>query len=275
MKNVIDKIIEHQKRIKIITQPAVTAMSNLQNSALAKTIQNIDTSPVIEAVKNLTETVKHWQDIIEERDLTNDELSKFLSELNYPPLTWDLSTSLLQELNSKLGEVESFDEKIEMLDQFIVEIFNDKYLNDKLEFWRDFDCLKDRIHLIQEIVNGHKLELFSLSTLAVFPQIEGVLAENFPNLRDNKGNFTVPNQKKALEKILNTKFNQFDHNWESYYINEVLSSFRHLEPIENLSRHAIAHGASKDYGTIVNSTKSLMIFDYIITKVELYNINED
>lgn len=229
--------------------------------------------PIIRAAKDMAEVRNRWEEKLKVREFTLEDLSELLSELNYPPVSIDLSTKLLQNLNSQLKELENYNDKIGVLDQFIVGFFNNEYINEKLEVWNDMDCLKDRIHIVEEIIEAHKRELFSLSTLAVFPQIEGILAETFPHLKDNMGKFNGNSQKKALKVVLNTESNKFDGVWSSYYEENILKGFQHLEPIEHLSRHALAHGADKDYGNRVNSTKSLMIFDYIITKVELYRIS--
>lgn len=272
--NLTEKVAEHQRRVKKLTQnPAIEAAKRLKDNPAIMAAKRLQSNPAIEAAKKIAEVTNRWKEILKERELTLGELSELLSELNYPPVSTDLSIDLLQELNSQLKQSEDYNDKVEVLDQFIVEVFNNGYIDEKLKIWNEMDCLKDRIHIMKEIVEAHKLGFFSLSTLAVFPQIEGVLAETFPDLRSDKGKFTGYCQEKALKEVLDTESNKFDSVWSSYYKENTLKDFRHLEPMEHLSRHALAHGADKDYGTIVNSTKSIMIFDYIITKVELHSIS--
>ncbi|WP_371018965.1 hypothetical protein [Pseudalkalibacillus sp. JSM 102089] len=271
--NLLEKVAEHQRIMKDLMQSsAVEAMRKL--NGLNETLSSVSRA-VLEAQKQMTEVVNRWKELLRERDLTLEELAEFLAELNYPPISTDLSIDLLKDLNNQLRDLEDFDDQVSVLDKFIVEVFHHEYIDEKFEMWNEMDCLKDRIHIMEEIVMAHKLELFSLSTLAVFPQIEGVLAETFPDLRNNKGKFNGYYQKRALEKVLDTTSDKFDGVWSSYYNKNILKGFQHLKPIEHLSRHALAHGADKDYGTVVNSTKSLLIFDYIITELELYKFITD
>lgn len=251
--------------------PAIEAAKVFQDSPVIEAVERLKLSPAIEAAKKLKAVTHYWSDILKERELTLEELAEFLSDLNYPPISTDISTSLLQDLNERLKEAKD-SEKVEVLDSFIIRLFNDENVEEKLSEWIELECLKDRIHIISEIVQAHKHKLFSLSTLAIFPQIEGILAETFPELRSQAGKFTGHHQRKSLEEIFDNHPDKFNSIWSDYYDDNILNGFEHLKPIEYLSRHALAHGADKDYGTIVNSTKSLMIFDYIINKIELYRM---
>ncbi len=262
-------MFELAERLKNI--PAIEAVKIFQDSPVIEAVERLKLSPTIEAAKRLKAVTHYWSDILKERELTLEELAEFLSELNYPPISTDINISSLQDLNKQLKQAEDY-EKLEVLDGFILRMFNDEKVDDKLNEWIELECLKDRIHIINEIVQAHKHKLFSLSTLAIFPQIEGILAETFPELRSKEGKFTGHYQKKSLEEIFDTHPDKFNSIWSGYYDDNILKGFEHLKPIEYLSRHALAHGADKDYGTIVNSTKSLMIFDYIINKIELYRM---
>lgn len=278
----IQEYIEQQKRVSKHIEDSVSKLgSRIKNSASIEAVKNINPTPAvkkmtpaIEAVKlamsNMVEVTEHWKKLIKERELTEDELSKLLSDSNYPPVFTESSTSSLKELNEQLNKLDDYHDKIAMLDQYIVESFNEKYIDETLEAWGEMTSLNGRFHIIEEIVKAHKQKLYSLSTLAIFPQIEGILAETFPELRNRRGNFNGELQKKAFKSVLDIDTSKFDNVWSSYYSKNILKGFQHSEPIDYLSRHALAHGADKSYGTIVNSTKSLMIFDYIIYKIELY-----
>src|SRR5699024_9844198 len=152
--------------------PAIEAAKVFQDSPVIEAVERLKLSPAIEAAKKLKAVTHYWSDILKERELTLEELAEFLSDLNYPPISTDISTSLLQDLNERLKEAKD-SEKVEVLDSFIIRLFNDENVEEKLSEWIELECLKDRIHIISEIVQAHKHKLFSLSTLAIFPQIEG------------------------------------------------------------------------------------------------------
>lgn len=264
-----------------------------QRRILKETIQNVNREHLKAKYDQLTSVSRHIREkvlevqnryqaisngifeIIKERHLTIDELAIYLSEMNYPPLDTKIDTETLKDLNEKISKIDNPDEKLESLDQFIVTAYDEEHIDWNLEIWSEMECLKGRFHIIKEIVMAHKTGLYSLSTLAVFPQIEGVLAEVFPDYRNGAGKFDGKNQKKAFKSVLEINDDNFDNLWSSYYEKNILEGFTHLEPIYYLSRHAMAHGADKEYGTAVNSTKSLMIFDYIMNKVEYYLIKKD
>lgn len=256
-----------------IYQMVARHQENMKN--FSKTFANIS-SVVGETLQKVSKSMGYFVKLMHERELTLEELSEFLSHLNYPPIDMEMSVYVLKHLNEELSQASSDKDKLIILDEFIVKFFDKEQLEEKLEeVWSHMECLEGRFHIIEEIVEAHKLGLYSLSTLAIFPQIEGVLAETFPELRNGKGEFTRSYQEKALEIVLDVKTDRFDNVWSSYYKENILNGFKHLEPIESLSRHALAHGADKDYGTVVNSTKSLMIFDYIMTKIEYYRIDKE
>ncbi|MFP3489612.1 hypothetical protein R0K20_18625, partial [Staphylococcus sp. SIMBA_130] len=78
-------------------------------------------------------------------------------------------------------------------------------------------------------------------------------------------------QKGFLARVLlnDTSAFSFDQQVEKYYVDTILAEFTRGEEIKSdLSRHAILHGADTDYGTKVNSIKTILVLDTIIEKLD-------
>jgi hypothetical protein len=200
---------------------------------------------------------------------TMDEFEELLSELNYPPIP-NMFGHHMKLLINELNELTTSQEKIKLLDEYIIIRFNDEKINQRVRIWSRYQWLEDRDLVLSQIAEAHKQGLYFLSVLAVFPQIEGMLAELFPGKRNGKGKFTTKQLKESFEEILEMELDKSDQQWDKFYRENLLKGFTHDDPIEYLSRHALTHGKAYDYGTQVNSVKSFIILDYIITKINNY-----
>lgn len=62
--------------------------------------------------------------------------------------------------------------------------------------------------------------------------------------------------------------------WAEYFKKDyIVADFKHgIAPNSYLSRHAILHGGDTSYGTIENSLKCILLFDYIQDKFRLVSV---
>jgi len=72
-------------------------------------------------------------------------------------------------------------------------------------------------------------------------------------------------QKEYFIKLLSkTEIYSYDQAIKTFLFNVILVGFEHgTIPKSFLSRHAILHGADTTYGTVTNSLKSILLFDYL------------
>lgn len=229
------------------------------------------TSPMLKAtlkfkshIDIIQKSIRLWHNVI----ITIETFEQILSELNYPPIP-DMNGHHMKLLIRELNALEDGEEKVELLDEYIVLRFDDTTLDYYVDLWKEYQWLGKRVDIINQIVKAHKQELYYLSVLAVFPQIEGILAEIFPEKRNEKGDFTTKHLRQTFSEILDVS-DSLDQQWDNFYKENLLRGFQHNEPIEYLSRHALAHGANFEYGTKVNSTKSLIILGYILSKIDKF-----
>ncbi|MGD7021945.1 hypothetical protein ACQCVK_05095 [Rossellomorea vietnamensis] len=200
---------------------------------------------------------------------TIDEFEELLSELNYPPIP-NMYGSDMRYIIEKLNELEATEEKVRLLDEYIILRFNTEKVDQRIRIWNGYSWLENRNVVLEQIAEAHKQGLYFLSVLAVFPQVEGMLAELFPDKRNDKGEFTTKHLKQSFKEILEVQCDKSDQQWDKFYRENLLKGFTHDDPIDYLSRHALAHGKSFEYGTEVNSIKSFIILDYIINKINNY-----
>jgi hypothetical protein len=244
----IEAMREYQKKIDKITVPF--KQIELLQSRLLQTYNN--------ARRKMNEIIK-----------TIDQFEEILSELNYPPIP-NMFGSHMERIIEELNKLTDSQEKIKLLDEYIVIRFDEEKINQRVRIWSEYQWLENRNMILSQIAEAHKKGLYFLSVLAAFPQIEGMLAELFPAKRNGKGEFTTKHLKESFEEILEMDLDKSDQQWDKFYRANLLKGFTHDDPIDYLSRHALAHGKAYEYGTQVNSVKSFIILDYIITKIDTY-----
>lgn len=92
----------------------------------------------------------------------------------------------------------------------------------------------------------------------MFAQLEGVIAE----ASNHHGRFSERKLVEYLAPIAErgTRFERFDAR---LVVGEIWQGFEYGDPLPQLSRHAILHGADTGYGTPANSLKAILYFDSI------------
>jgi hypothetical protein len=147
------------------------------------------------------------------------------------------------------------------IDETFIEYYSDEKISQLLKSWEEKEWLEKRIPILKEIIDAHLKGMYSVSVPAIFPQVEGIIADGY----HHKGMMAGKNLERYTEKLLNNgdEFS-YDLAIQEYFLQFVLVGFEHGSPVNSfLSRHAILHGADTEYGTRVNSLKSLLLFDYL------------
>lgn len=79
--------------------------------------------------------------------------------------------------------------------------------------------------------------------------------------------------KKYLNKLLCKDKNSLDDAAKIFYYQKVLSPFEHGKKIDSfLSRHAILHEGDTNFGTVENSLKCILFFDYLQDKFKFVSV---
>jgi hypothetical protein len=251
MKPIYNAIEIFQKNMQSIIKPAITAISEFYNS---------------DFIERFSEISKQLQKFDEEIQ----QFKKIIVMLGFPPheelMPYDIS-KIVSSFNN-YGEEKAIEETYAIYNNY----FNDERVKEMSSKWYKMNVLNKRRNIIRQAVKAHLQGNYYLSIPIVFSQIEGLVA----NIFNHKGQMTGKEYVDYLEKLLNDNDDySYDDLINKFYSSIVLVSFQHNKPIKSfLSRHAIMHGGDTKYGTKINSIKALLLFDYIINKMNEYKSKE-
>ena len=187
-------------------------------------------------------------------------------QAGWPPILEFTNTQvqLLVEEYEKSG----FDVFRQELDKELIECFNDKFLKGKLSEWRENTFLKSRIHILESAIEAHITGNYYLSVPAMLIQFEGIIADEYRAggpLRDDK-------LKKHISKLYlnDDALYPFPDNAREYFDDNTFSAFQWGTPfISRSNRYSILRGADSGYGTELNSLKTIMLFDFLLTTITM------
>ncbi|GKX65849.1 hypothetical protein [Inconstantimicrobium mannanitabidum] len=194
------------------------------------------------------------------------EYYKLLIDLGYPPVELNMPEIKYIVENKKDEEV------YKIIDSFIVENYNDDFINEIFDKWEKYVFLKKRLQLFQDAIYVYNIEKYSLVIPLLLSQLEGVVAESFMiNGKSRMGKY-----KEHIEKILETGSDNLSSNnqiTKAYFIGNILEQFSFGDKIPKFSRHAILHGADVNYGTKVNCINLIITLDIIFECID--NMNKE
>lgn len=132
-----------------------------------------------------------------------------------------------------------------------------------------------RKDLLADIFKLHKAGIYNASILMALQQADGISKDKFSK-KDENGNeiragFFDMNHEKPRGQKLSDMFNVPNNDWLNVIYNQLAKKDRNnslvlegnTSRLSDLNRHAIMHGESIDYGTKVNSVKSILLLDFI------------
>lgn len=239
--------------IKQAMQPFINSITTMQE--LYKPVINNISKQFIEISKKLEKFNKEVQ-----------QFKRIIIALGFPPHL----TLMENEISRIVYAYNTYgEEKARNVTYDIyIKHFNNEMIKEITNEWYHMVILNDRKKIIRQAVVAHLHGEYYLSIPVMFSQIEGLIA----NIFHHKGSMGGKKYLDYIELLLNDKKDySFDDLIYTFYDTVVLASFHHNEPIESfLSRHAILHGGDINYGTKINSIKALLLFDYMIDKMNEY-----
>ena len=222
--------------------------------------------PVRKGLSEFSERVgQYFLKIIEEGKIS-EQFNIILLELGYPPIrVLDIeSKKVIVELYSN-----NHDYMIDYIDENILNNLSQEYLLDLLVDWKDNALLKDRMQVMEELIDLHNNKKYFGSTILAISQIEGIIADGFYH----GGHLKESKIKNYVSKISGSGSN--DEAFQRFINDIVLVHFEHGKAINsNLSRHAIMHGADKTYGNYLNSLKAILLLDYLQDRFKFFYIED-
>ncbi|CAK8585399.1 hypothetical protein [Priestia megaterium] len=243
----------------------VNAMSLATETAF-KTVGNFIKSLDIEGkVRQLREGAKLFQ-------RTTIRFKEIMLEAGFPPHDFIpiMDMPRLVDIYDKKG----LDYTKKVIERyFTLIVYREEILRIIQEKWENAYWLKDRKKILISAINGHLNGYYELTVPTLLAQVEGILVESILLLDEIKENERIHYSKQVnflTTNILNdNSMFSYDEQIETIYKEIILDGFTPGQEITSfLSRHAILHGADTNYGTRVNSLKSILIFDYLFGKLD-------
>ncbi|WP_434476111.1 hypothetical protein [Bacillus hominis] len=197
-----------------------------------------------------------------EKDIALEVKAIFL-ELDFPPHD-DLFSNEAQEIvelyhTSELSITKAY------VEELFLEKFDKQALVTMKSKWHGFEWLNNRISILEQVIEGHLKGYYNLTVPTLLAQTEGIVAQGFKHVGKMNGS--------KLEGFLTDLLSDhstysFDVQIHTFYTSRILAGFEHGKEINSsLSRHAILHGGDSSYGTQVNSLKCILIFDYLLDRL--------
>ncbi len=211
-----------------------------------------------ELISSISKVAQLWSDYLstyEKAKLIAVKHNWFIAS----ELTFDKSTlNRIIELDSSTGE-----DLTASIDSELLSIYNKDVLLEICSDMKSHELLKSKTTILEEIKIALEMELHYLVITALYPLIEGVIVTGYKHTgRFNGGHF-----KQYTKDLLNHSFHE---SLKEIILGSILVQFEHGSEIEsNLSRNAVLHGASNDYGSRVNSTKLLLVLYELIRAFDI------
>lgn len=186
-----------------------------------------------------------------------------LAELGWPP-PLELNIDEMDQIKVEFIEKDSPAQNLEYtryIEKMLLNFFDHERLNHMKKSWQTKAWFKDRYPLLDSAVQGHCLELFSLTVPVLLAQSEGLLVDGFRHM----GYMGEIQQKMYFKKLLKTdKSKEYEESLNKYIADSLLMQSIHGQGEKTkLSKHAIAHGEDVEYGTAANSLRMILLVDFI------------
>lgn len=227
--------------------------------SMYKAIDDIRTIKWEEILNNLTENISKGMKSQEQIYIT------LMLKAQFPPIK-NLSLNDIIDI-LEVEQEKGIEEAVIELRRIIDCHYTEEKINTLLVKWSKVAWLDRRFTIIEEAIDSHKKGKYFSSVATLLPQIEGIFADG----TDHKGDMNIRSKIKLILDNSDNKLFSFEKEIQSFYLTIVLDKFGHNEPINSiLSRHAILHGGDVNYGTKENSLRCIILFDYLLNKIDSF-----
>lgn len=158
------------------------------------------------------------------------------------------------------------------IEKTMLEHYTDEALANRLREWEAKEWFRHRIPLLRQAVEAHSEGRYVLSIPVLLAQTEGLIADGYGHKgvlgykpRHGSSKKDPPTIAEYFDQHLREEgLFSFDEQVKQFFLEVVLSRFEHgAVPSYQLSRHAIMHGGDVNYGTVANSLRCILLFDYL------------
>jgi hypothetical protein len=247
------------------TPPSIT--ENVERLIGGDVLTSLIASVHSAALERIQQNLDRMLEQMREDDRRFPATTDLLLKLGWPPF---LNASLRQ-MNALLDVAEQggFAAAKTQVQRLALRLYDDKAIGLMLDVWNRAPLLSRRIHLLRAGVNAHLRGDYACSVPILLPQAEGVVFDCFRGVKE----LELARQDALLDRLIRS--NPFDEDPDSvldkfaqavhdYYLRQVLVSIGRLDELpDSMNRHVILHGRDVAYNTKLNSTRAIILIDYL------------
>lgn len=187
--------------------------------------------------------------------------AELAAQLGWPP-PWHMPVNLIDEIAQGYDQGELSRDDVEEL---FVQLYSPEVITEFQRRWEGYSWLQHRLPILREAVANHIDGRHYSAVCTLLPQIEGALG-------DELGRRPKP----KIDAVAYFRDSHLGTVAKDFYVRVILESFEWTTsaPIPELSRHAVLHGRSTDYGTPKHSLKLLIITDIILDGIQDRRTNQ-
>jgi hypothetical protein len=242
------------------------------SSSAFEAMTRIDLTPMVAAAEKMRkrlslqvdESLREWTLRLKAVGTLIERFSLLMLELGWPPdLSIDIRTMRrIMDMYDAHG-AEAIRDSVE---EYMLRRYDRQRLESLLTDWDEQKWLTKRMPILREVVEAHVSGKYWLSVPALFPQIEGIIAERY----GHTGYINPRKLKRYVSECLQSDSgssisSSLDARAQAFLEQVVLATFQEWldPPPSTLSRHSILHGHDTGYGTAANSLRAILLFHYL------------
>lgn len=185
------------------------------------------------------------------------DVCEAFNRAGFPPCRW-LSLSDCQRIviayqSDGTAEAASLVEQ-----EFRVLLTDERMRREVLADWARNPLLAKRLHILRDAYKAAAEGRYCLAVPVFYAQLEGIIAEGMRHSGALRGR-----DYKRLVSSLAEEDELLGPVMSTFVADVALANFQHGDPLPDLSRHAILHGADTEYGTERNALRVIALFDYV------------
>lgn len=167
-----------------------------------------------------------------------------------------------------INEIDKNKEKLakDEVDYIICNFYNEsnfKELDRVVEKWANLSYFNNRVDILKDSIEVHKIGKYSLTVPTLVPIIEGVIREFMLNKYKIFDKSFQPIYRSFKDKM--EELNNFIATYVIVCIDKLYCKFNPVNPnkVSDFSRHKISHGLATKYGSQANSLRVILFLDEI------------
>ena len=226
---------------------------------------------IMRATEPIRRLVVEEQEFKEQIRRACEEIDKdnaWLLTMGWPPLIHAPSDAS-RRLRITIGNLVGKKGRREV-DRAIVRFYDESRIRKEIVAgWEQKTFLKRRLTILRCAVDAHVRGDYALSVPALLAQIEGIVADYF----GCRGHVAWKKVKSNVTQLmLDGGLLEYNDLYRQFVMDVVLANFEHGDPIPDLNRHAILHGADIDYARAEKSLKAILVLDFLLTHIHLISV---